>query len=234
VIVSASVVVTSTSGNASAGTVIESSHWTSGFDHAAVYANKLMRLDGYDWRLWHTSTGAAVQFTTDTGTETSDCRIRFKLAANIASTTTDYYTLTFGNLGWQSSPFTSLISNPPGATMAVSCTVSYPELPPPAFPVEVEYLNDTVELPFPTFAARATRVMNQNARQVIRVDWKNLLPEEWYSIQSFEYRKRGGAASWTGPAWLTSSSQTYRFLGPVSYTKSPTYSASCVLEEVLW
>ena len=233
-IVSASVVVTATSGNAAANTVIDSSHWTSGFDHAAVYANKLMRLDGYDWRMWHTATGAAVQFTTDTGTETSDCRLRFKLAANIASTTTDYYTLTFGNLAWQASPFTAMVSNPPAATMAVSCTVAYPDLPPASFTLDTEYLNDTVEIPFPTFAVSARRAQNQNARQIVNVNWKTLLPEEWYSIQSFEYRKRGGAASWAGPSWLTSSSQVYRFLGPVSYSKTPNYTASCQLEEVLW
>jgi hypothetical protein len=183
------------------GNRIEASYYSAGFDHAALVAAYRSRADGYDLYMRHATAGA-VTLISLSGANTSNCRVVFVAAFALAPAGVDAgYSIIFGNLGATLPTYGAGLvgvidaSVTPGAVPAVA-------LPSPGFPLDRSDDQDADGTGYPETLSPRWQLRNQNDRPVFTLQYANISPEEWYEIRAFKRAKRGGASTWSPPAWL--------------------------------
>lgn len=206
--------VTTGAGVLAAGDAWVSSGWTT-FDHAALVTACRSRADGYDLRVRSVVTGAQCTLLKIVGANTAACVVYFTAAeAQAAFTPNANYRLAFGNLGAQTSPYT----NQGGSYVATgtgALTIPAVTLPPPGFVVELEQGREAVTLEYPDFLTSRRAALHENPRLSWRLNWSNILPEDYYEIRAFVRAQFGGAGTFSNPSWLTAG--TWRVV-PNSYS----------------
>ena len=219
--------ITANFGALTAGQVIPTTDWLAGFDHAALVTALRSRADGFDFRLRHTATGSAVAMNIS-GANTTACKIAITLAANIADTQSDFYTLTTGDLRVRPTPFTSLTGT---ANCSPEVTITAAALPTPGFPLERFDVYDTVRMDGLT---HRTGRRSQNGRAKYRCNYTNISGEDWYELRALVYSVRGAAGRLSIPSWLSSTAAGVVCTDATfSKESNNSFTASLVLEEVI-
>lgn len=185
------------------------------FDHAALVTAKLSRADGYDLSLKGDS-GERITITSISGANTSTCRLIFNLGQDsLVSSGTLTFSLNYGNLGLNSSPF----SGTPGTTVtargaAVSgvYTFSTVTLPDAAFPLGETIIHDIDAVGSGASPTVRTAVRNKNSRKRSTLTWRAITPEDAYQIRAWIFARLGGASTFPHTHTSFLSSGTYRLI----------------------
>lgn len=213
-----------------AGAKWSSAEWSSLIDHGALVSAKRSRADGYDFRLQYE--GVNIPFNAFALTS-SGCYLEFNNPVGISAPGFIRLDLIAGDLGAQTSPFSTITGIAPTGSATVVPTISAMSLPRPGFPLDRTMPHAVVEDAFPESPVVLRRAQNENAGKEWRVQWRNLLPDEWYTIRAFADAVRGTAGSFSLPSWLQPSGLGRFVESPVMRQNSRrNFEASAVIQEV--
>jgi hypothetical protein len=187
------------------GVVGSAPTWGVTFDHAALVTAGRSRADGADFYVRHTTTGPLV-LKGITGANTATCSVDF--LATTATVGDTGYRLGFGDLGWQ----TSRVVGGAYAYLGTLATASVPALtlPEPGFVMGEQTTYSVAEIAYPDSVTTRRRALSEHGLTRRDLAWANVSPEDWYEIRAFVAAQKGGASSFTAPAWLGSG--TWRVL----------------------
>ena len=208
------------------------------FDHAALVAAKLSRSDGYDLKLFGDS-GERITMTSISGANTTTCRIIWNVGQDtLVAGGTLSYSLEYGNLGLQTSPF----GGTPGPTAAslgasVSGVFTFPTLtlPVPSFPVGESLIVDVDSVGSDVSPTTRTALRNRNSRLRTSVIWRSLSPSDLYQVRAWVFARLGGAVTFPHTHLSILDSGTYRMVPgsfKVEQMRRLEWFASLEVEEV--
>lgn len=175
-----------------AGTTVDTNSLP--FNHRAKSFALQMRADGYDIRIYGPS-GAAAGLVAIVGTQTTSCRVKFNLTADLPNGDTQTYTMHYGNLGSYTNPYTATASGDAALGMAIS--FPDPVLPCPSFPFAETWVDDVDVLLSSQSPTVRTARRNVNRHKRYSLTWRSIPPETAYEIRAWVYARGGGNTTFT-------------------------------------
>ena len=214
-----------------AGELLQTPLYLTGFDHASLVSAFRSRSDGYDLRMWHQLDGR-VQIATLKNENTSACTVEFNARRSILAGSADAnYRIRFGDLGQTISSFETP-GTPTIATPSITVGVPSVTLPSPGFPLTYTRVDDVRELAYPDYRTPHRKAAHENQVKTYELTWNpGVSAEDWYEIRAFVRSQAGGASSFT-VSWLTG---TYRVVPDslvLAQDSRRSFRASLQIEEV--